>query len=358
MHGPRPGKELKEQLILLQNLERRATEIIQGMPTFAFSAFEAKFFSRESITAIKDLLNEYATRLRRNEQIGSAITYECAASSLNKFKPNVKLDEITPDNLRKYEKWMLDEGKSITTVGMYLRCVRSVFNKAINDGLIAKELYPFGRRKYEVPTGNNIKKALAIADIAKIYSYETEPYSTIDMARDYWIFLYLCNGMNVKDFSRLKYENIKGDTLSFIRAKSARTKRHVEPIRVPLLEDARRIIEKWGQPPKYPETFIFPILKKGITPERERQLIQQKIHVINEHLRTVAGDLGIESLTTYTARHSYATILKRSGASTEFISEALGHSNLKTTQNYLASFEDDQKREIAQALTAFKNDKG
>jgi site-specific recombinase XerD len=71
-------------------------------------------------------------------------------------------------------------------------------------------------------------------------------------------------------------------------------------------------------------------------------------------MKIIAESIGIESLTTYTARHSFATILKRSGASTEFISEALGHGNLKTTQNYLDSFEDDQKRETAKALTAFK----
>ncbi len=73
-------------------------------------------------------------------------------------------------------------------------------------------------------------------------------------------------------------------------------------------------------------------------------------------MKAIAEDLGIEQpCTTYAARHSFATILQRSGASTEFISEALGHSNVKTTQNYLAGFEDDIKKETVKALTAFKN---
>ena len=72
--------------------------------------------------------------------------------------------------------------------------------------------------------------------------------------------------------------------------------------------------------------------------------------------RAIARQLGIESdCTTYAARHSFATILQRSGVSTEFISEALGHSNVKTTQNYLAGFEDESKKEVVKALTAFKN---
>lgn len=94
---------------------------------------------------------------------------------------------------------------------------------------------------------------------------------------------------------------------------------------------------------------------KGLTPTRERQLIQQLTQVINCHLKTIAEELEIQKdLTTYAARHSFATVLKRSGVSTEFISEALGHNNLRTTQSYLAGFEDESKRETIKALTAFK----
>lgn len=74
-------------------------------------------------------------------------------------------------------------------------------------------------------------------------------------------------------------------------------------------------------------------------------------------MKGIARKLEITNdITTYAARHSFATVLQRSGASTEFISEALGHSNVKTTQNYLAGFEDDRKKEIVKALTAFAKD--
>jgi len=102
--------------------------------------------------------------------------------------------------------------------------------------------------------------------------------------------------------------------------------------------------------------FIFPILEKGLTPERERQLIQQLTGVINDHMKAIAKKIGIESdCTTYAARHRFSTVLQRSGASTEFISEALGHSSVKTTVNYLAGFEDETKKETVKALMAFKN---
>ena len=71
-------------------------------------------------------------------------------------------------------------------------------------------------------------------------------------------------------------------------------------------------------------------------------------------MRDIAAELKIDkSLTTYTARHSFSTVMKRSGASIEFISESLGHSRVKTTAFYLDSFEDDIKKEYSRALMAF-----
>jgi integrase len=169
--------------------------------------------------------------------------------------------------------------------------------------------------------------------------------------------MYLCNGINVKDMCLLKFENIKGDILGFERAKTARTKRNVEAIRVTITDDVRKIIKLIGNPSKDRKSYIFPILKDGLTPERERQLIQQITQIINRHMKIIANDLGItRDVTTYAARHSFATILQRSGVSVEFISEALGHSNVKTTQNYLGGFEDDRKKEVAKLLTDFYKD--
>lgn len=162
--------------------------------------------------------------------------------------------------------------------------------------------------------------------------------------------------MNVKDMCLLKYENIKGGVLEFDRAKTIRTKRKVESIRVILAEDAIAIIDRHSNAHKSNDQYIFPVLSKGFSPERERQLIQQLTKTVNNYMKDIAKDLEMSSdITTYAAHHSFATILQRNGANTSLISEALGHSNVKTTQNYLAGFEDDAKMEALKALTAFKN---
>jgi hypothetical protein len=351
------SKRLSEAEKALKNkitaFESKAVEVINTLPFFSWQLFEKQFYTnRVTKGTIKEAFENYAKDLRETGRIGTAVSYECANSSLSKFMKDAKFVDVTPEALRKYEKWMLTNGNSVTTVGIYLRSLRTLFNNAIAEGTLSKELYPFGKKKYEIPTGRNIKKALTLSDIALIYNYKAEAGTTTEKAKDLWFFMYLCNGINVKDLCLLKYENIKADIIEFERAKTARTKRTVEAIRVVITEDAKAIIEKWGNKNKDPKNYIFPVLEKGLTPTRERQLIQQLTQVINCHLRTIAKELEINNdLTTYAARHSFATVLKRSGVSTEFISEALGHNSLKTTKHYLASFEAKQVHTTTDVLT-------
>ena len=129
----------------------------------------------------------------------------------------------------------------------------------------------------------------------------------------------------------------------FQRAKTIQSRRsNPEPIRVALKDRAREIIQKWGQKPALPEKYIFPYINTGMSQIAIRDQVQLLVHLINEHMKKIAIELGINKpVTTYYARHSFATILKNSGVSTEFISEALGHSSLSTTKSYLAGFEED-----------------
>ncbi|MBC7383676.1 MAG: site-specific integrase [Bacteroidia bacterium] len=357
MYGLKLTKAEKDLKIKITAYENKAIGIIKNLPFFSWSVFDKQYYiNRGTKDTINGAFAEYAAELRSEGRIGTAVSYECAQSSLLKFDKDLRFSSVTPDCLRKYENWMLSKDKSITTVGIYMRSLRTIINNAIHEGLLTKDFYPFGKKKYEIPTGNNVKKALTLKDIGTIYNYKPIPESVDERMRDYWLFMYLCNGINVKDMCLLKFENLKGEVLEFERAKTARTKRNVEPIRVVLIDDLKAIIKKWGNERGDNKGFIFPILTKGITPERERQLIQQVTGVINDHMKAIAKVLEIDTdCTTYAARHSFATVLQRSGVSTEFISEALGHSNLRTTQNYLPGFEDDSKKETIKALTAFKN---
>ena len=158
------------------------------------------------------------------------------------------------------------------------------------------------------------------------------------------------------DIAKLKFKNVTSKSITFIRTKTAKSRKEIKPIVAPVTEEIHRIIDKWSNPDKSPDNYVFPILEDGISAKLEKSKIKWIVKQTNKYMQDLAGELNIEEkITTYTARHSYSTVLKRSGVSTEFISESLGHSDLKTTENYLDSFEDDIKREYANFLTAFKN---
>ena len=350
--------KLRKTSFALREIQINAQKCCDGLESFSFLKFETSFFPKKvTATNLQSAFDFYIKELEANEQISTATSCACACVSLHRYKAGLKFEHLTPEFLRSYERWFVGQGKSITTVGIYLRALRAVINVAIKQGLMDLEDYPFGKRKYIIPSGRNIKKALTIEEIAKIYNYVTEPGSVDDMCRDYWIFIYLCNGLNVKDLCSLTYKNIQGDFIIFNRAKTIRSRRsNPEPIRIALKDDSKRIIAKWGQPKYSQDTYIFPHLKTSMTPQKQRDNIALLIHLINEHMKKIAAELGIcKPITTYYARHSFATILKNSGVSTEFICEALGHSSLQTTKNYLGGFEQDAIRKTTDVLTSFKN---
>lgn len=117
-------------------------------------------------------------------------------------------------------------------------------------------------------------------------------------------------------------------------------------------------MDRWSNVPTSPDDYIFPVLEPRVTLERQRKLIQQFTKITNKWMKEIAKKLEIDMpVTTYATRHSFSTVLRRSGASTEFILESLGHTDVKTTENYLDSFENETKKQFANNRTAFKKDK-
>lgn len=355
MFGKKLSDNDKVKREKIYDYESKAVNIINEMPVFTWERFENLYYTdRAAKEFVEKAFNEYIKYLNKAERLGTASSYQCAIHSLELYQKEIKFRDVTINFLENYEKWMLSKGKSISTIGIYLRPLRAIYNKAITDGHLSKEHYPFGKNRYEIPTSKNTKKALKISQIGEIFNYKPVPGSNEEKCRDYWLFMYLCNGMNVKDMCLLQYKNIKGETLEFIRAKTVRTKRIAEPIRIFLLDEVKAIIEKWGNKKRNGDTYIFPELIEGLTKERERKLIQQLTKMINKRMKGIGENLGMEyKITTYFARHSFASVLLRKGKSTEFISEAIGHGDVKTTKTYLAGFDDDEKVEAAKALIAF-----
>jgi len=156
----------------------------------------------------------------------------------------------------------------------------------------------------------------------------------------------------------LRWKNIQGEYLIFERSKTDNsTRNNPKPITVFITEDLMEIIKTHGNINRLPQDFIFPLMQTGLNPLEQFNLLNNVRRLINEVMAQIAIELKIEKkITTIVTRHSFSTQLKRSGVSTKYIQEALGHSNIKTTENYLDSFGKEIKKEYAGRLTSFKDD--
>ena len=290
--------------------------------------------------------------MKAQERIGNMMAYRVVMKGIERFAgPRVPLSGVSVDWIRRYEKFLLKEGKSRTTVGIHMRHIRAILNDMKRCGKILEAQYPFGRGRYEIQAGEGRKLALTLEQIGQIANYEDGTEATAKY-RDYWLFLYLCNGINVADFVKLRYRDIVNGEICFVRQKTERTTKTRKEIRVVVTERMQAIINRWGNPSR-PDSFIFPILGGQEDAMRRKHKTMYFTRAINRRMKEIGERLGIGNISTYTARHSFATVLKRAGANIAYISESLGHQDLKTTENYLASFEREERQKNAELLTKF-----
>jgi integrase len=337
-------KQLKRQTVSWLD---KQTLIAERIVPFTFTDFENVLYAEKTQSrkiqlndGVNSIYEKHMQALNDEGRISTARSYQDSLTSMLSYKKNLKVSQITPDFLKGYEKWMTDNGRSLTTVGMYVRALRTIFNMAIENEVIDASKYPF--KKYTIPAPQKISRTLKKEEIRQIINY-TAKRDADAVALDYWVFSFISNGMNFKDIALLKYGNINGDFLEFRRAKTKRTTNNNSlPIMVPLDENLLYIIKKRGNKSKKKEDYIFPILKHGLTPQEEYDHIKTFVRNTNKRLTRVGIELGLSlKVTSYVARHCFATIQKNNNAPLAYISEALGHSNLKTTQNYFGRFEDE-----------------
>ncbi len=360
------NEELKELQKKLAILKKNAEEIIEKIVPFSFVIFEEKFFDQPAksfefgadalqISLLSNLLADWFKSIiavfEKNQQVGTASIYKTTMNSISKFKKNLVLHDITPHFLMSYEAYLKSEDKSLTTISIYMRNLRAIINDAIDAKILSKDNYPFAR--YEIPSGNNVKKALKNSDMEKLLTFNPQDINQ-RKALDFWLLSYLCNGMNFVDIILLKPSNITGRFLSFYRQKTIRTKKKdLRPIKVGLNQRAIDIINRWRNTDSN-NPYLFPILEAGLSAKTIKNRCHRFVKWVNKLMYEIGEELGIEVKTsTYAARHTFSTVLKRKGVPISYIKDALGHSSVATTEIYLDSFEDDTTLAYADALTSF-----
>ena len=332
---------------------RSAVEDLSTSGRFTLGALNTRLKGAVSDT-VNTAFRARMETLRKAQQVGNMLIYDNVLKGLERFAgPRIRFESITVSWLEKYARFLHDEGKAQTTIAIHLRTLRAILNIARQQGVIREAQYPFGRGagQYHIQAGTGRKMALTLEQIGQIARYD-DGRQTTARYRDYWLFLYLCNGINVADFVRLRYRDIINGEICFTRSKTKNTLRTLRDIRVVLTPPMQEIIDRWGNP-KRQDAFIFPILTGREDAMKTKNKTKDLTHTINKYMNRIGEQLGIGPISTYTARHSFATVLKRAGANIAYISESLGHSDLKTTENYLASFEREEREKNAEILTKF-----
>jgi integrase/recombinase XerD len=342
----------------ISKLESETSDDIEKMNTFSFQIFEKKFLKNKTeFATIKSAFDCYINRLKSEDRVGTATAYQTALNSLLAFNANIRINQITIDYLKEFEKHMLFKKRSLTTIGIYLRPLRAILNLAKSEEIISNQEYPFGKGKYTIPGSRNTKKALKMKEIESIFNYKCNNGYFEERSKDFWILSYLCNGMNMKDIAMIKMKNVLRDTITFTREKTKYTKRtQSRPIVVFKTKEINEIFEKWKTgDANNPESYLFNIISLKDNAIKIKKSVNQFTKVTNNWMKKVGSDLHIETnLTTYVARHSFATILLLAGAQTKFISDKLGHSSILTTERYLGDFPIETDKFYSKALTPFK----
>ena len=352
-----PTTKVRQQIKVRESIENSfgivRDQVIElaSAGEFSFDTLNARL-KKASTDTIGTAFQAKIDTLKAESRVGNMIVHDNVLKGVERFNAaKAMLQDITVDWLRRYEKFLLDENKTYTTIGIHMRTIRAILNDAKRAGIIKEAFYPFGRDKYEIKSGSGRKMALTLEQIGQIARFDNGSEATRKY-RDYWLFLYLCNGMNMADFAKLKYSNIVNGEICFIRQKTERTTKTLKEIQVVVTEPAQKIIDRRGNPVAS-NSYIFPILDGSEDAMTRKRKTQYATRAINKHMKLIGETQGIGNVSTYTARHSFATVLKRSGANIAYISESLGHADLKTTENYLASFEREEREKNANLLTNF-----
>ena len=345
-------RAIRESIANSFDIIRQNVDELAFAAGFSFDALDSRLkagFTDTLNTAFQAKIND----LRTNSRPGNMLVYDNVLKGIERFRgAKIPFDAITVDWLRKYEKFLIEEEKTASTISIHFRTIRAILNDARRAGIIKDSQYPFGKGRFEIQAGEGRKMALTLEQIGRIARYEDGSQATAKY-RDYWLFLYLCNGINMADFVKLRYRDIVNGEIRFVRQKTAHTTNTRKEIRVVISEPMQAIINRWGNKDRQPDSFIFPVLSGTETALEQKHKTQYLTRAINRRMAAIGKALGIEHISTYTARHSFATVLKRSGANIAYISESLGHQDLKTTENYLASFEREEREKNAELLTKF-----
>ena len=281
---------------------------------------------------------EYADQLVADmltiNQAGNAIVYQTTINRFMKFaaNPNLKFTDIDYNKLEGFKRQLMKDGVKQNTISNYFRTLRAIYNKAIKAKLIDRSHYPF--LDITIKTERTAKRAITIDDLKAIAKLHLPVKSKKWNARNYFFLSFALIGASFTDLAYLTSDNISKGRLTYKRRKTGKELSiKLSPYTQTLLSHYKGLSIR----------YLLPVVQQSVEEDslRAKALIAQWIKTTNKWLGKIAEDCKLDcEVTTYVARHTWATTAKRLGHSIEIIAEAMGHEHgNKITNIYLDTFD-------------------
>ncbi len=330
-------KELEAVISMkMANLSKQVLALEMGTNDYSAETVVKKVKRKKSATSVIGFFDEVITGLKKNNRIGNADIYQTCKNVINTYTGNkdIAFFEIDYAFLHKLENSWRAKGWKESSISTYMRTLRALFNRAIKEDVIESTVYPF--KTYKIGKLNTVtqKRALTRTQITAIEKLKLPKNTAIWHAQNIFLFSYYSMGTNFVDIASLTKKNISKDQLQYTRIKTHKL------YNTPLHPKAKTILDYYIS--VQTDKYIFPIYSESNhkTAQQKANRLHKVLQRVNKDLKTIAEMCKIsETLTTYVARHSSATILKREGISTSKIKDLLGHETEEITQVYLDSFE-------------------
>lgn len=345
-----PNREYIEKLIAnrISEIKAEIVELKAEDKEFTATTLVQSISKGSKASTVSDIFLEHIEFLREMKRTGYLLSIRQTYNSMLKFcgSLDILFSEIECGWLKRYEIWLRKQGMSENTIGIRFRNLRMIYNLAIEKGVVKKELYPFDSYKVSKLHEETAKRAITKEDILAVLNYPLDKADFYaQLAIHLFSFSYFMGGINFVDMAMLTSKNIVNNRLIYNRKKTGKL------INLPLIDEAKAIIEIYDN--NSSNSYLFPIISAlHKTEQMKLNRLHKVITKVNKALKQIGEELDLPiKLTTYVARHSFATVLKRAGVSTSIICESLGHSSEKITQIYLDSFENSQ---IDEAMSHLK----
>ncbi|WP_071145291.1 tyrosine-type recombinase/integrase [Bacteroides ihuae] len=304
------------------------------------------------MNSITPFVTALAEELVRSERQGTARSYISSIRKLNLFAQcdTLTFDELTPALLKRYELYLYADGCKRNSVSLYMRMLRSIFNQACRRGIATPVVGLFD----EVFTGTDSseKRAASPKVIKRLNEIELGKDDALIFARDIFLLSFFLRGIPFVDLAHLRKSDIRMGVLRYRRSKTNRL------LTVALEPCAQALFRKYALQTK-DSPYLLPIISRPGCDEYLQY--QSALRLYNKRLSRLSEILKLKtSLTSYVARHSWATAAYRQGIPVAVISESLGHASEKVTYTYLASFENRTLRNANRkviALLDFKEER-